>query len=97
MKQVQTELSPTSRAFSKTIHNKAVEKTSEALGATIARPNAILSGAVMAFILTLAVYVTAKTIGYQLSGFETIAAFVVGWVIGIIYDYFRALVTGKSS
>ncbi len=97
MKQVQTELSPGSRAFSKTIHNKAVEKTSEVIGATIARPDAILAGAVMAFVLTLAVYVTAKTIGYQLSGFETIAAFVIGWVAGIIYDYFRVLITGKNS
>lgn len=97
MKQVQTELSPSSRVFSKTIHNKVVEKTSEVLGSTIARPDAILAGAIMAFVLTLAVYITAKTIGYQLSGFETIAAFVIGWVAGIIYDYFRALITGKNS
>lgn len=96
MKHVQSELSPSSRAFSKVIHTKAIEKTSEALGSTVARPNAVLAGAVSAFILTLAVYVMAKTLGYQLSGFETIGAFIVGWVIGIVYDYLRVLITGKK-
>lgn len=96
LKNVQAELTPGSRAFSKVIHNKAVEQTSEVLGATIARPNAVLAGAVFAFILTLGVYLLAKNIGYQLSGFETIGAFIFGWIIGITYDYLRVLITGKK-
>jgi len=96
MKQVQAELKPSERAFSKVIHNKAVEKTSEVVGATVARPNAILSGAVVAFFLVLAVYLIAKNLGYVLSGFETIGAFIVGWVIGLLYDYFRVMITGKK-
>jgi len=96
MKQVQNELPAVSRAFSKVIHNKTIEKTSEVLGNTIARPNAILAGAFSAFILTLLTYTVAKTIGYALSGFETIAAFIVGWLIGIVYDYMRVLFTGKK-
>jgi len=92
---VQAELAPTERAFSKVIHNPAVEKTSEVIGGTVARPNAILSGAIVAFFAVLAVYLIAKTFGYVLSGFETIGAFIVGWVIGVVYDYFRVLVTGK--
>jgi hypothetical protein len=97
MKRVQAELPAGSRAFSKIIHNKAIEKTSDAVGSTIARPDAILSGAVAAFILVLAVYIVAKTFGYVLSGFETIGAFVIGWILGIIYDYVKTLVTGRSS
>lgn len=95
MKQIQAELPPTERAFSKFIHAPVVEKTSEVIGSTVARPNAILSGAVVAFFLVLAVYLVAKTLGYVLSGFETIGAFIVGWVIGVLYDYFRVLITGK--
>ena len=95
MKQVQAELPPTQRAFSKVIHAPVVEKTSEFVGATVARPNAILSGAIVAFFVVLAVYLIAKNLGYVLSGFETIGAFIIGWVIGILYDYFRVLVTGK--
>lgn len=97
MKHVQEDLSFGSRLFSKTIHNKVIEKTSDVLGSTIARPNAILSGAVMAFIFTLAMYVIAKNFGYVLSGFETIVAFVAGWVVGVIYDYLRVLFTGKNA
>ncbi len=94
---VQNELPAGSRAFSKFIHNKGVEKTSEVLGSTVARPDAILSGAVAAFILVLGAYVVAKTFGYVLSGFETIGAFVIGWLLGIIYDYLKTIITGKSS
>jgi len=97
VKRVQNELPAGSRAFSKVIHNKVVESTSEALASSIARPNAILSGAVAAFLLTLAVYIVAKTIGYRLSGSETIASFIIGWALGLIYDYFRLLVTGKKT
>lgn len=96
MKQVQAELPPAQRAFSKVIHSPVVEKSSEFIGATVARPNAILSGAIVAFLLVLVVYIIAKNFGYVLSGFETIGAFIIGWVIGILYDYFRVLVTGKK-
>jgi hypothetical protein len=96
IKQVQSELPVASRTFSKLIHNKVLEKTSDVVGGTIARPNAMLAGAVVAFILTLATYTTAKTIGYTLSGFETIAAFIIGWIIGIVFDYLHVLITGKK-
>jgi len=96
IKHVQAELPAPERAFSKLIHTPVIEKTSEVVGSTIARPNAILAGAVVAFFAVLAVYLLAKNLGYVLSGFETIAAFIVGWVIGVVYDYFRVLATGKK-
>lgn len=95
MKYVQDEMSPAQRAFSRLIHNKTVEKTSELLGVTIARPNALLAGSIGAFTLTLAIYIFAKTAGYTLSGFEPIAAFLIGWTVGFLYDYFRIMITGK--
>ncbi len=97
MKQVQTELTPAKRAFSKFIHAPVVEKTSEVVGSTVARPNAILAGAVVAFFAVLGVYLVAKHFGYQLSGFETIAAFAIGWVVGMLYDFFKVMITGKKS
>ena len=97
MNQVQKELPASNRVFSKVIHNYFIEKTSDIVGNTVARPNALFAGAFVAFVLTLLTYTVAKTIGYSLSGFETIAAFVIGWIIGITYDYLRILVTGKKS
>lgn len=84
----QNELSPISKLFSKIIHIKFFEKISDLLASTVARPNALLAGSATSFLLTLCVYVIAKTNGFNLSGFETIVAFIIGWIIGIIYDYF---------
>lgn len=97
MEEIRTHMSPSSRTFSRAIHNKTVEKLSDSIGDTIARPNAILSGAVLAFILTLAVYLVAKNIGYSLSGFETIASFIIGWILGICYDFLKTMITGRKS
>lgn len=96
MQEVRTEMSTPSRAFSKIIHNKVVEKVSEAVGNTIARPNAVLSGALFAFILTLGVYLVAKNLGYPLSGFETIGAFILGWVLGLAFDFLKIMITGRK-
>lgn len=92
----QEELKPGERVFSKIIHNKPTEAISGLIGSTIARPNAILSGAVTSFVFTLSIYAVAKTIGYKLSGFEPILAFILGWIIGIIYDYFKMMISGKK-
>ncbi len=97
MTEVRTQMPAPSRAFSKVIHNKTVEKVSEGVGGTIARPNAVLSGAIFAFALTLGVYLLAKNLGYQLSGFETIAAFILGWALGVVYDFLKVMVTGRQS
>jgi hypothetical protein len=95
MTEVQSQMSAPGRAFSKVIHNPTVEKVSEVAGNTIARPNSLLSGAVFAFVLTLAVYLVAKNIGYPLSGFESIGAFIIGWIIGIVYDFLKVMITGR--
>lgn len=95
MKHSRTNMSAPSRAFSKLIHIEPIEKASEAIGSTVARPNAILSGSVFALVLTAGVYLWAKEVGYPLSGFETIGAFIIGWLAGIIFDFTRIMITGK--
>ena len=85
---VQNQLSAPSRAFSKVIHNPVVEKTSDAIGNTIARPNLIISGALGA-IASVFVYFISKRYGYLLSGSEVIFLFVAGWSIGAVIEYAR--------
>lgn len=97
MKETQAQMKPAERSFSKVIHAPAVEKTSEVVGSTVARPNAILSGSAMAFVFTLVLYLVAKYYGYPLSGSETIAAFILGWVVGLLFDYLRVMITGKRA
>ncbi len=94
MKEVRSQMNAPSRVFSTIIHNPVVEKTSEVLGNTVARPNAVLAGSTTAFLLVVMVYAVAKHYGYVMSGFETIGAFAFGWAIGLMADYFRAMATG---
>jgi hypothetical protein len=96
MQEVRAHMPTPSRTFSKVIHNKTVERVSEVTASTVARPNAILSGAILAFALTLAVYLIAKNMGYPLSGFETIGAFIVGWLLGVVYDFLKVMITGRK-
>lgn len=96
MSAVRLHMSAPSRAFSRVIHNKAIERASNAAGSTVARPNAILSGSAFAFIAVLGVYLVAKYFGYRLSGSETMIAFAFGWLLGIIYDYIRITLRGRS-
>lgn len=88
-------MTPAGRSFSRFIHNPVIEKTSEVVGGSIAKPNAILAGSVFAFLFTLAIYAVARMYGYPLSGAETIASFAVGWLFGQLFDYFRVMITGK--
>lgn len=94
---VQSEMSTPARTFSKVIHSPIVEKTSEVVGSTAARPNALLFGAVTSFFSLSLVYAVARTYGYQLSGFEMIAAYGFGWACGLIIDYFKIMASGKAS
>jgi len=96
MQEVRSQMSPVSRGFSKVIHQPLVEKASETIGNTIARPNAILSGSLFAFLFTASFYLIARFNGYPLSGTETIASFILGWCVGLIIDYIRLLFVGKK-
>lgn len=91
MKQIQSEMKASSRTFSKVIHNKTVERASDAVAVTVARPNAVLAGSMTATFLTLFAYLVAKHYGYHLSGFETIGTFILGWSLGLIYDYAKLM------
>lgn len=97
MDEARQHMSPASRAFSKFIHAPNIERSSEVIGATVARPNAVLAGSVSAFIIVLAVYLIARYYGYPLSGTEAIAAFAFGWIIGMTFDFLRVMITGKRS
>ena len=97
MKLVRTELNGPSQLFSKVIHTPFVERSSEVIGGTLARPNAVLAGSGTALVLVLSVYLLSRTFGYQLSGFETIGAFLLGWAVGLTYDYVRVMAYGRRS
>ncbi len=100
MAHVRHNLSRPEKNFSKFIHKPAVEKTSEVLGKTIARPSGIVGATVAAFIGLFSVYGIAKFSGFPLSGSEMplllLSGFVVGLFIEWAYKAIRAILTPTS-
>lgn len=94
---IQSEMNMPARTFSKVIHAPVVERTSEIVSSTAARPNALLFGSVSAFAILTVVYAISQTYGYRLSGFETIAAYGLGWVVGLMIDYVKIMATGRTA
>lgn len=87
MHHVQSNMSKPERTFSKLIHKSAVEKTSEVLGKTVARPSGIAGATIAAFIGLLSVYSIAKFAGFQLSGSEMPLLIVIGFVTGLFIEW----------
>lgn len=96
MDEVHKHIPRSTRTFSAFIHNPAIERISETLGKTIVRPNAILAGGLSAFVVVLGLYFYAKYAGFTLRGSETIIAFGIGWLLGLSFDFLKAMFTHKQ-
>ena len=83
---VRRHLSAPSRAFSKVIHQPAVDKVSEVAGATIARPSGIIGGGICAVLgSSMLLYITKKY-GYEYNYLIFILLFVGGFAAGMIIE-----------
>lgn len=96
MKQIQGEMPLINRLFSKIIHIPIIEGSLNLIANTILRPNAILFGSIMAFLLGSFSYYIAKQFGYATSGSEVITAFVFGWILGTVYDLLYLMTHGHK-
>lgn len=83
MTRVRKKLSVPSRAFSKVIHISAVDKSSEFIGKTVARPSSMLTGAFIAFIGTSALLWITRRYGYEYNYLLVILLFVGGAILGV--------------
>lgn len=86
MRETTEEMPLRQQTFSLFIHSKPIWLISDVASKTLLRPNAILCGAILSFLVTIGVYLLSKNYGYNLSGFESIAAFLVGWSSGTVFD-----------
>jgi hypothetical protein len=83
---VQRRLKPASRSFSKVIHAPIVEKASEALEKTVARPSVTFGATWTALLVGGIFYFTARRYGFELSGSEVTLSFIVGAVVGLAIE-----------
>lgn len=87
MHQVRHNLSVPERTFSKFIHQPAVEKTSEVLGKTVARPSGVIGATTAATLGLLIVYTIARFSGFELSGSEMPLLLGLGFIVGLIAEW----------
>ncbi len=86
MLRVQKRLSLPSRYFSKAVHSKVLDKPSEFVGKTVARPSSMLGGALFAAIGTSLLLWTTKRYGYEYNYLAVILLFATGMVLGLLIE-----------
>lgn len=86
MKSVRSQLPTLQRGFSKFIHAKPVEVTSELLEETIFRPSFLWGGVIGGIIFGSALYIVARLQGFRLSGSEFIFGLFVGGIVGLVME-----------
>jgi hypothetical protein len=96
MTRTRKKLSKPSKAFSKVVHTEVIDKSSEFVGKTIARPSGMLVGAFIAFIGTSALLWITRYYGYAYNYLLVILLFVGGMVLGLAGEgLFRLLRKNK--
>jgi len=92
MHHVRNNLSTPERVFSRVIHNPTIEKSSEFIGKTVARPSAITGAAIATIIGLLSIYSIAKFAGFALSGSEMPILIAVGFLAGLLTEWLYKVV-----
>lgn len=92
MTRTRKKLSAPSRVFSKIVHNDMVDKSSEFIGKTIARPSSMLAGAFTAFVGTSALLWITRYYGYEYNYLLVILLFIGGALAGVAVEGLLRLV-----
>ena len=86
LQRVRKQMKPTSRNFSKVIHQPAVDFISKVGEKTVARPTGILTGAIIALAGTSYLLWSAKHYGYQYNYLVFIILFAGGYILGLVLE-----------
>lgn len=96
MTRTRKKLSPVSRGFSKLVHVQAIDRSSEFIGKTVARPAAMLWGAIFAFAGTSALLWITRHYGYEYNYLLAILLFVGGAILGTVLEGLWYLLKRKN-
>ncbi len=86
LKRTQNKLPAPARAFSKIIHQPAVEAVSEITAKTIARPSGILAGGIFAFLGSSLFLWVSKHYGYEYNFLLSALFFAGGFFLGLLIE-----------
>lgn len=87
MHHVRKNMSTPERVMSRLIHKPVIEKTSELIGATVARPSGIIGATTAAAVGLLFLFGIAKYAGFQLSGSEMPLLLLLGLIAGLFIEW----------
>ena len=97
MKKVQSQMTPSGRAFSRFIHSPVVEVASEVTARTVARPSSLLGAGVVGLLGIGAITFLAKHTGFSLSGSELPLLMAGGALVGVCSEMIIRLVRRLSN
>lgn len=86
MRQIQKNLKPYQRPFSKFIHNNAIEAVSEFSEKTVARPSGLLFGGIVCFLTSIGIFLICKYYGYEYNYYIGLLSFPIGFGLGLILE-----------
>lgn len=96
LKRTRSKLPAPARAFSRIVHQPAIEAVSEVAGKTIARPSGVLAGGIFAFLSSSAFLWIARHYGYEYNYLLFALFFVGGFIVGIGVEFGIKLANRKS-
>lgn len=90
MQRVRSNLTKPEQLFSKLVHLKPVELTTDIAAKTVFRPTPILVGGLFSTIITGSIYLLARLRGYGIPGVGwVIVSFILGYMAGLFIDLVR--------
>lgn len=89
------QLDPTARAFSKWIHNDAVDAISEMSAKTIFRPSGLLIGGAFTFIASFYYYHLSQNNGFRYNFTAVLLTFIIGFIIGLFVEAIYRVLSKK--
>ncbi len=86
LKRVQQKLSAPERAMSKVMHNKTVEKVSDGVGKTAARPSGILGGGIVSLLGSFVLLYMTKKYGFEYNFLMFFIFLAAGFILGVVIE-----------
>lgn len=95
MSDMQSELSPVERVWSRLLHSPAGTFIGGFFGSLLLRPRSLMMGAAVSFVTLVGTYAIAHIYEVPFNATESLVAFAFGWCIGLLYDLFFVISRGR--
>jgi hypothetical protein len=96
LKRIRSRLSAPERAFSRMVHQPAVEAVSNALARTVARPSGVLGAGIFALVGSSLLLYIARTYGFTYNYFAFFALLAAGYLLGLFIELIGIMLRRKK-